>query len=355
MPRTSAHIRIRAPRVLDWQARLRQPPALAVTTLGELADLFLADRIRRGVPYNTLRTLRSALNRFRLDFGSLLTVDAEPAWFMAWIEAWGGDRAPKTIRKDLYFFGLVFDFGVEMRLATRNPIRELPRRALPRNRVLDKARARLEVLELPDVVRLLACETILWDRRLLWAVLLSTGLRSAEASGLSFGDWHPVQRPLGELLIHAQWIPATQELAPTKTDLVRHVPVSTFLEPWLRGARARFEKRHGYAPIPGDILIPFRGFKGTLDSRRWSPKTSLRWWHRDLETAGIPHPASGPRRVHATRHTFATRCVQAGADWRAVAEITHNPSESELAGCAFGQYVHLGWPYLCAAIEKLRF
>lgn len=359
MSATYAHIRApersrTAP--LDWQARLARPRPLVSATLGTLADAFEADQERRRVPYNTLRTLRTTLRRFRVDFGTYLTTDAEPAWFVAWIEARLALRhAPKTIRRDVYFIRKVFEHGIGLGVCTVNPIVSLPRRALPPNRVLDRSRSKLEVLELEEVARLLGCQAVLWERRLLWAVLLSTGVRIGEASGLSYADWNPTMRPLGELLVRFQWSAAERALTPTKTDLVRHVPVSSFLESWLARARARFVERQGYGPTASDVLVPYRGCRGNGADRRWSPRTALRWWHRDLELAGIPHPAAGRRRLHSARHTFATRAVQAGADWRAIAEVTHNPHEQEMAGCAFGQYVHLGWPFLCSAVEKLRF
>lgn len=83
----------------------------------------------------------------------------------------------------------------------------------------------------------------------------------------------------------------------------------------------------------------------------WGQTTLLRRWHEVLERAGVAHPATGPRRLHAARHTFASLLVRAGAAGRSVRAITH---DSTADGSTFARYVHLDWSSLCEAVLKLE-
>jgi integrase len=117
-------------------------------------------------------------------------------------------------------------------------------------------------------------------------------------------------------------------------------------------ARARIEERIERALRPTDpICCYFRGYYPT-EPLRWAQTSALRAWHRDLEQLGVPHPISGPRRLHSTRHTFITHLLRAGAQREAVKEITHTKGR---ARDAFDLYDHhIDWDSLCAAVARLE-
>lgn len=165
-----------------------------------------------------------------------------------------------------------------------------------------------------------------------------------------WGDLRAVG-PLHQLRIERSWSCRRQCLTPTKTGVARSVPVHpklfALLETWRREQRHRLRR-----PVADTDLIcprtPLRWFEGGV---YWGQTTLLRRWHEVLERAGVAHPATGPRRLHAARHTFASLLVRAGAAERSVRAITH---DSTADGSTFARYVHLDWSSLCEAVLKLE-
>lgn len=88
--------------------------------------------------------------------------------------------------------------------------------------------------------------------------------------------------------------------------------------------------------------------------RLWAETTALRTWHRALVELGIPHPATGPRRLHATRHTFVSQALRADAQERALEPVTHTAGAERDRSRAFGLYAHLDWSDSCRAVAKLQ-
>ena len=75
----------------------------------------------------------------------------------------------------------------------------------------------------------------------------------------------------------------------------------------------------------------------------------------ELMALGIPDPVSGPRRLHATRHTFVSQCLRLEAPERALQPVTHSTKslQSERSS-SFSLYAHLDWAATCKAVARLE-
>lgn len=226
--------------------------------------------------------------------------------------------------------------------------RSLPRGSRPRKRSRDEQRSTVEVLTAAEVGRLLAAEGLAVERRLAYALALFTGARLGELVELRWSD--VVQRqPLDELTIARSWSRRDGQVRSTKTDDIRRVPVHPSLRTWLSRVRAWFSRAFGRAPGGGDLVAPYRAGSAT----RWHETTLLRAWHRDLLTVGIEHPSSGPRRFHATRHTFCSALLEAGAQERVIEAMTHRPSK--VGSTSLPVYLHASHAAKCEAILLLPY
>lgn len=131
------------------------------------------------------------------------------------------------------------------------------------------------------------------------------------------------------------------------------------LNPWYVEARARAWRKLSREPTTHDAIVPYDVPRSGGAQHPWNERQALISWHKDLEASGVPPPASGPRRLHSTRHTVITRMIRAGADWRAINLITHAGWGDS---STFRGYVHLGiregvhleWSDLCEAVGKLQ-
>jgi integrase len=349
-----AEIPQRAPAVRnDWRRFVRTRPKAKKTRISELCWIVLRECKNAGFR----RTLDSLFKRVRADFGELLVSDFDPDFAIAWCDAQLAEgKASSTARKNLDLMrSPLFARAVELGLIAVNPIDLVPKRALPSRRPRDPKRPELEVLELVEVAQLLADERIPWDRRFLWALLLFTGARPGEAFALTWGDYSEKLKPLGELVVARSFDSVEKSVRATKTELVRHVPVHPELRGWLQEAHRRFRQRAKRVPGRFDLLTEYKVPKSGGQRHTWYESTALDNWRADLELVGIAHPASGPRRLYAARHTFITLAIRAGADWRALEHVTHNPEDERYQDhSAFGRYVHFGWKDLCAAVAKLE-
>ena len=74
------------------------------------------------------------------------------------------------------------------------------------------------------------------------------------------------------------------------------------------------------------------------------PRTYRDWFSRQLTRLGI-----GPCRFHTLRHTFATRCIESGCDYKTVSAILGHASIST----TLDLYVHPGFAQKKRAIEKV--
>jgi integrase len=324
------------------------PRPLASLTFGELAAAFVhqAKLDGRDLPHYGAPLRDHLLPAFGHLEAREVTSDLIAAWVRALLSH---GYAQGTVASRLSLLGTILRHGVGLGVLDRNPVRDLPSR--PSRAPVDPGKAAGEVLSLEQVRAVLgALEDEQPELRVVLSTLMLTGARVGEASALTWGDLRAVG-PLHQLRIERSWSCRRQCLASTKTGAARSVPVHArllaLLETWRREQRHRLRR-----PVADTDLIcprtPLRWFEGGV---YWGQTTLLRRWHEVLERAGVAHPATGPRRLHAARHTFASLLVRAGAAERSVRAITH---DSTADGSTFSRYVHLDWPSLCEAVLKLE-
>ena len=97
-----------------------------------------------------------------------------------------------------------------------------------------------------------------------------------------------------------------------------------------------------------EFLMPYRSapdcYLLTGKTNYIDPRTFYRKYRRFLEECGI-----GPYNYHALRHTFATRCVESGADIKSLSEILGHADVS----VTLGRYVHPSMEQKKQTIEKM--
>lgn len=169
------------------------------------------------------------------------------------------------------------------------------------------------------------------------AVLLSlhAGLRIGEVCALSWEDLD-----LTEQVIHVRHTVARVQQAqdaeatsliidhPKTRASLRDIPISSFLLPSLREAGPSAKK----------------GYVASGQERFVSPRSLEYRYHCLLQKCGV-------RRVnyHALRHTFATRCVEAGVDVKSLSEILGHANVS----VTLNTYVHSSMAMKRVQMEKL--
>jgi len=331
----------------------RRPRVIGVSAL--LAEAIAAEKAKGGQRAITNR--RGPLAAVEAMFGrhqDVRTIDASE--IAAWLTVQRRRGvAPSTAEGRLYALSWALQYAIRTGAADHNPVRDLEDR--PGSEPVDPLRAELEVLTAEQYTRMCFDRVIPVLRRVLWTHLVLTGERIGEAEGQ---QWRDVAAD--ELLVQRQVDTKTGELIEgTKTGRVRHIPRTRLISEHLDRARAAWRSELGRDPREDEPICPYAYYydeTGTEPSGRvvthWSEGTALRWWHQDLEAVGIPHPASGPRRLHATRHTFITALLDAGADADAVRMITHaDPGRG--SADAFYHYDHSRWPRAKRAAALFQF
>lgn len=351
----------------SWAEFLRAEPIRREATFAELAPAFLAQMAKSGgrdggpAKPSTLRSLRSTLNTVLLPaFAERRARDIDARIIEAWLASMKAARAgdgtlrPYAERTRGRFFWTLSDFlqfAVDVGAADKNAARDVRREARPSKRLCDPNRSRHGVLSLGQIRALIYSKSIAFGDRLLFALLLLTGMRVSEAVALEWRDWDPLASPLGMLTIARQWDckaenedGTTGRLIATKTEEIRYAPVMPTLVEFFIEARDRFIEREGRLPSPFDLMISKRLPDGSRDYI--NPPTVLRHFRASMVELGFPHPSSGPRRTHDNRRTFINRARRAGAPRDAIRAITH-ADESQRLSDAHSAYVHLEWIDLC--------
>ena len=333
------------PAVAGWQGFLRET-STPDTTFGKACESHLAELKRRRS--RSLADQESVIRR-HVDpaLAELPCGEIRPAHLEAWIE-WQTSQgyAPKTVRKHLSIVSSVLESAMLSGAIESNPARQVAKSKLPPRRPRDPDRAANEVLEPEQVARLIWDPRIPELRRWAWTVLLFSGARLGEFAAL---EWRDVIRrePLWELKIERQWARKAGELRTPKTDRPRRVPVHPVLSRAIAEMRL-WRQRRGLSAEGKELLCP--SIRGRY-LRRWSDRTLLTAWRRDLETLGIPQPSAGPHRLHAARHTFVSLLLRQGVSELVIARMTH-PGRSTGPGSSILVYAHEDWPSLCQAVLR---
>lgn len=166
---------------------------------------------------------------------------------------------------------------------------------------------------------------------------LHTGLRIGEVCALA---WEDID--LDAQIIHvrhtvARVLCSTQDSG-RKTKLVldtpktrssrRDIPILTWLQPLLVQMRE--------ISCGSFVISATEGFL--------SPRTFSYQFHKMLESCAIPD-----RNYHILRHTFATRCMEAGMDMKSLSELLGHAN----VGITMNTYVHTTMEHKRLQLEKL--
>lgn len=191
----------------------------------------------------------------------------------------------------------------------------------------------------PEIYQAAECRVLMSNQmidvriRMLWTILLCTGMREGEALGRRWGDF---QAATG---LHALHVRDQYDRQPLKTENARIVPVHPLLAEAMTSWREVWPVIVGREPGPDDFLIP--GLHAPMLSRSAAYK-ALR---ASCLAVGLPW-----RSLHSTRHTFITLARRGGADKAAVELITHNARGGIVDG-----YTRADWAPLCDAVLAVSF
>jgi len=168
-------------------------------------------------------------------------------------------------------------------------------------------------------------------------ITLHTGLRIGEICALS---WKDIDLDSG--VIHVRHTVARVQSSdtgssthsmliidsPKTVSSKRDIPISSRLYPIV--SEARIMAISDYVVSDSESFV--------------SPRTYEYRYHKLLKRCGIP-----PLNYHALRHTFATRCIEAGVDVKSLSEILGHAN----VGITLNTYVHSSLELKRQQIEKL--
>lgn len=170
-------------------------------------------------------------------------------------------------------------------------------------------------------------------------VLLSlhTGLRIGEICALSWKDIdltnqiihvrHTVSRIIDDDSKSGRKTRLIIDSPKTKAS-VRDIPITSALLPFLKSAKTAFKNEYVVSDAASFL----------------SPRTYEYRYNRLLKECGISHV-----NYHALRHTFATRCIEAGVDPKSLSELLGHAN----VGITLNTYVHSSMELKRQQLEKL--
>src|SRR5216684_2977300 len=246
--------------------------------------------------------------------------------------------APRTVRHVYGVLHRMFEDAVADELIDSNPC-SIKRGELPAKIDKDPTWRSGAVFTREEVERLISDERVPEERRVLYALLLSTGMRIGEVAALRWRAYDNTSKPLGRLLVATSFNRKRKAEKGVKTDRPREVPVHPTLAKVLAGWKlSGWQKLMGRAPNSDDLLICAPTENHLKDNLVYDN------FQRDLRALGLR-----PRRVHDTRRTFVSLSLADGARKDVLRWITHGPE-----GDIVSLYTTLPWDALCAEVAKLR-
>lgn len=168
-------------------------------------------------------------------------------------------------------------------------------------------------------------------------ISLHTGMRIGEICALSWNDIdlnekvihirHTVARVLSDQISSNSSTKLIIDTPKTRSSK-RDIPISSWLYPHI--SRVKSAARSPYVISDSETFV--------------SPRTFEYRYHRVLTNCGV-----SSINYHALRHTFATRCIEAGVDVKSLSEILGHAN----VGITLNTYVHSSLELKRMQIEKL--
>jgi integrase len=178
-------------------------------------------------------------------------------------------------------------------------------------------------------------------------VAAGAGLRQGEVFGLSPDDvdWLGKDRQI-RVRRQVKMIGKTLVFAPPKGDKERNVPLSSELGLRMSAHLEAHPAREVELPwkVPDGPPVTAKLFFVRADGRPHHRQTFGYRWHRARAAAGVPDTRENG--FHVLRHTFASACLAAGVDVRALAEALGHDDP----GFTLRTYTHL----MPGAAERTR-
>lgn len=239
-----------------------------------------------------------------------------------------GGLSPKTVRDMLSIIKSIFDFAWNEKIIDNRLTITYPKHQLQTIRVLTRQeQSALESVLINDT-----------DIHKLGILLcLYTGVRIGEICALRWQDISPgfdmlsVQQTLQRIKNFSDDGAKTKILVDTPKSLrsVRVIPIPTFLSPLMQN----FSN--------GNHV----NFLGTDDAFFTEPRTMQNHFAKVVKAANIPDA-----NYHALRHTFATRCIEAGVDVKSLSEMLGHSN----VNITLNRYVHSSLEQKREGMNKLE-
>ena len=311
-------------------------------TMGEVFELYRTEIRRKGG--SSQPTIESALDCWLMPaLGKLKPSECTPPrLFAVRVAMESVHRAPLTIRKVLSFVRSACTYACSIGALPDNPI--ILRGILPPKRHRQGFDAAREVLSIDALERIASCARIPFRERVLYVVACLTGLREGELLELRWSDIDR-EHPDGAVLrVTRQWVskPRPGKVGPPKAGGPRAIPlrqdVLEALDWWRLFGWPHIGRRHAR---DDDLVFP-RRYRQRI--RRLDDGTLLEGFKRHLGWLGL-----GPRRIHATRHTFLALLLEAGAPLDLAKRFSHPKPNAR----PVDHYAHHSPKTLRDAIERI--
>ena len=239
-----------------------------------------------------------------------------------------GGLSPKTVRDMLSIIKSIMDFAWGEKIIANRLSITYPKHQQPTIRVL--SRQEQSILET-------ALTTDIGIHKLGILLCLYTGLRVGEICALR---WQDISPEFDMLTVH-QTLQRVKDFSDdeSKTKIlidlpkslcsVRTIPIPTFLTPLLQ-----------------TFVSSGQAFLLATDGATYTePRTMQNHFARIIKAANIPDA-----NYHALRHTFATRCIEAGVDVKSLSEMLGHAN----VNITLNRYVHSSFEQKREGMNKLE-
>ena len=230
-----------------------------------------------------------------------------------------GGLSPKTVRDILTMVKSIIGFAEKEKLMVKSGLTvTYPKGKPPETRVI--SRQEQEILEKYLYANLNSAE---------FGVLLSlyTGLRIGEICALQWGDIS-LSKQIISVNRTMQRVKNTDSEAETKTRILTDTPKSKYSLRDIPVPNFIMADIIKFAPKPYNANAYF--LTGRSDSFT-EPRAYQEFFAKCVKSSGIT-----PINYHGTRHTFATRCIEAGVDVKSLSQILGHAN----VNITLNRYVH---------------